>query len=557
MTTTDRLNANRAVSVPPGPQEHDRLRYLLTTVVATLALAVSVLAQAQPTDAMPAPPDLSAAAPSVRAAIEEETQRVALLIQDDSDPEQTRAGLISLGDTLFAHEFNAEADAVYTTATSIVGADGPIAYRQGLLAMFDGRTEDAIQAFGSATLATDETLQGAARVRRGRAYLAQGELESAKVDFAVALALNPASPAALAGAGQTALAAGEVQEAIDLLEEALALDPDASKLYQPLGLAYRDQGDAQKARLALEQVGEGEVQLADPVMAAIRSKSRSPQFWLQSGLAQADLGDFAAAAEQLSRAVALAPNDPVILSAYGRVLAHLGEFELAEKALEQAVQSPDAEVRDWLYLGRVQQGLGQWGEAKTAYTRAAELDPAATEPQEALGRLGIYQGEALAAAARFARLIEVETVPLERARFGYWQSLALLAAGECDLVAEPLNAAMAEVEPVDSDLLQIAARVRATCNDAVDASLEEAVQWAELAYQQRPDVFSSETLAMTFAALGRWQDAVDLQAQAIFEALKRGELDARPALQANMARYQEELPASQPLMEGDPIFLPD
>jgi hypothetical protein len=55
---------------------------------------------------------------------------------------------------------------------------------------------------------------------------------------------------------------------------------------------------------------------------------------------------------------------------------------------------------------------------------------------------------------------------------------------------------------------------------------------------------------MVFAALGRFDDAVDLQAQAIFEALKRGQLEVRPDLQADMERYQNAQPARVPFARG-------
>lgn len=522
-----------------------------TPPASATAATPSALAAA---DSMPAAPDLSGAAPSVRAAIQEETQSLTALVQGSSDPMEIRDGWVSLGDTLLAHEFNAQARAAYDSAAAIAGSSDELAYRQGLLAWFDGRLDDAIKGFNRAVASPDEALQTTALVRRGRAYLDRGDFQSARVDFATALALNPESAAAMAGVGRAALAAGDPEQAIASLEQALQLNPGASKLYQPLGLAYREMGNSEQARAALARVGEVEVGLPDPVLDVIRSRSRSPQFWLQSGLAQADLGNFEAAADQIGRAAALAPNDLGILAVYGRVLARLGELDLAREALERVVEDENAELVDWLYLARVYQGLGQFDEARQAYIRASELDPLSPEPQEALARIDLHEGKAPEAARQFAGLAERAREPLESARYGYWQSVALLAAEDCAGAADVLDTAIAAAKPVASDLLQLAARVRVTCMDTSVESLQQALSWAKSAYNQQADLSSAETLAMAYAASGQWQDAEDLQRQAMFEALKIGELESRTALLENMQRYQEKLTATRPFAPGDPVF---
>lgn len=542
---------------PPAQRPARRVTVRGALRLGGAALIAACLGWTTPSPAQPQTtpaPNLASVAPPVRAAIEEETRRVVTLLQSAEGEDEMLAGWLSLGDTLFAHEFGAEARVAYDAAAALGDADGQVPYRQGLLAVFEGRLDDAIPAFNRAVSAPDEALQASARVRRGRAYLEQGDWRSAEVDFAAALVFDADSPAALGGAGRAALAGGNPEAAVEYLERALRIDPGASLLYQPLGLAYRELGDRERARAALAQVGEGEPDFEDPVLAAIQTKSRSPQFWLQSGLAQAERGDFAGAADLIGRAAALAPEDLDILASYGRVLAQLGEYELSLKALERVVTGADPEPADWLYLGRVQQALGQLEPARDAYRRAGELDPADPVPREALARIDLYDGRFAAAVQGFRALGEAAGAPRERARYGYWEGLALLAQDDCAAAAPVIGKAMAADEPVAADLLQVAARIRATCDDTLAPSVEEAVSWAELAYNQQPGLLSAETLAMAYAAAGRWRDAEDLQAQAIFEALKLGALDQRPALQENMARYRERQPAVQPYAPDDPLF---
>ena len=55
-------------------------------------------------------------------------------------------------------------------------------------------------------------------------------------------------------------------------------------------------------------------------------------------------------------------------------------------------------------------------------------------------------------------------------------------------------------------------------------SLDKALDAAEARYGASPGRDEAETLAMACAANGRFEDAVDFQTQAIFEALKEGAL---------------------------------
>lgn len=513
-----------------------------------LLIALSVPAQTPPA------PDLSGVAPPVRAAIEEEIGNLVSLSGITQDPVLLRDGWLSLGDTLFAHDFNAEALVAYEAAASLGGEDAGIAYRRGVIALSGGQTEQAARAFDRAIAASDGALQAAARVRRGRIELERGDWEAAEADFRAALAIDANSPAALAGAGQSALAGGRPEVAVQQLEAALRLDPGATRLYQPLGLAYRGLGDVDRARAALSQVGEGEPGFPDPVLAEIQLKSRSPQFWLQNGLAQADRGDLTGAAFMIGRATELAPGDLDILASYGRVLAHLGDYEMAEQAFERVVAGEGAGWEDWLYLGRVHQGLGDLAAARGDYETALRENATAESPREALARIDLHEGRGAESAARFAQLAAEAGSPIERARYGYWQAVALLSQDDCSTAASAVTDAMAAGQPVDPDLLQLAARLRATCDDTLGDSLETTVGWAEAVYQQQPGLTSAETLAMSYAAQGRWRDAEDLQAQAIFEALKTRQLETRPALQRNMERYRAREGAPAPFAEDDPIF---
>jgi len=377
---------------------------------------------------------------------------------------------------------------------------------------------------------------------------------AAQADFEVALRLAPDAPAALGGLGRAALADGRAEDAVELLSRSLSIDPAGTRLYFSLGQALRDLGRVEEARIALDRAGEGEPTIDDPIMLQIQQLSRSPQFYLEAGLAQADRGDFDAAVQMLSRGVTLAPDDPDVVAAYGKVLARAGQYELARSALRQLRELGSMSAEDWVVLGQVEALTGSIEQALGAYAGALTLEPGMPRALEGRARIWLHQGEFDRAAGQFAELAEQAAEPTERARLLYWQGMTRLASGQCETALPSFQAAFEAATPRDSALLSALARMRASCLEVDASALEEALEWSERIYDARPGLASSETLAMVHAALGQFTDAVDLQAAAIFEALKAGELERRSDLQANLARYEAEQAAERPFAPDDPRF---
>ena len=536
------------------PVTDSAMRPRLVSVLATLLFTVAVAGAAD--DRVPRP-DLAGAAEPVREALVAAADDMAALLDTADDDKTVASGWIILGDSYFAHDYFAEARAAYGAARALVGNLAPIAYRVGLAHMAEGRLEPAIAGYSIAAdqaQAPDE-LRVPALVRRGRALLDRGDTAAALADFREAVRLAPDSPAALGGLGRAELAAGDAEAAREHLGRAIELDPAATRLRQPLGMAYRALGDREAARRALSGAGDGEPSLADPVVAAITQRSRSPQFFLQTGLAQADRGDYGAAAAMIGRAVALAPDDLAILATYGRVLAEAKAFGLARKALERVTATDAATADDLLCLGGIEQAEGQLAAAEAAFEKVLSLEPGSETARESLARIALHRGAFDAARAAFRALAEATREPSSRERFLYWAGVSALGAGACDDALGDLELARAGGPPHDPALLQALARARATCPGVERPALAEARDWSEQIYEAVPALETSATLAMVYAALGRHPDAVDLQAQAMFEALKSGGgLDARPGLQVDMARYRDGQRAERAYRPSDPLF---
>jgi tetratricopeptide (TPR) repeat protein len=137
----------------------------------------------------------------------------------------------------------------------------------------------------------------------------------------------------------------------------------------------------------------------------------------------------------------------------------------------------------------------------------------------------------------------------------YLLGLAWLAGGHCDWARQVLERALA-MNPGDGQVMTALARAYSTCTDATDEQRKQALDAATAMYERSPDGATAETLAMASAANGRFEDAVDLQAQAMFEALKRGDEGEMAWLRGNMARYEAGQSASAAWPSDAEVYRP-
>lgn len=516
-----------------------------------LLLTLTVAAHAQ--NEWPQP-NLAGAAEPVREAVEAVQQRMHTLLEQSVDEVTLANAWMGLGDVYLAHEYQPEARAAYARAVEVMPDRSDLQYRLALIAILLGDDDAALVALDDALSLPHPDVMVPGRVRRGRILLDRGRNEEALADFERALRLQPDNPAALEGLGRARLGLGDADGAIEALRQALTLEPDATRLYTPLGMALRNRGDTEAARQALARAGESEASLRDPVLEQVQALSRSPQFFLESGLAQADRGNFEQAAELIGGAVSLDPDDPALLSPYGQVLVEAGLDELARAVFDRLEAAGQMSAMDLAYLARLEARAGKMEQAEQVYARALLVDPELDQAREGRARLWLAQGRFRAAAGAFAELAESIAEPNRRAAMEYWLGLARLADGNCAGALLALDAAAARVDRPGPALLDVLARARSTCPGVDAALMEQALEWAEALYDAAPGLESSATLAMAYAAAGRADDAVDLQAQAIFEALKNGMLEGRPELQANMQRYREGQGAERAYTPSDPVW---
>nr|WP_240901153.1 tetratricopeptide repeat protein [Thioalkalivibrio sp. XN8] len=491
------------------------------------------------------PAPVQAAITAARSSLEE-------ALAEPGQPDRQALAWGQYGDVLFVHELLAQAREAYARARALQPDNQSWAYLQALVEV--GANDPA-----AATAFLDEVLELApddvpALLRRGRMRLEAGQPDLAARDFERARGLAPQAPAALAGLGQVALAGERYAAAAEYLEQALALDPAASQLHHSLGMAYRGLGEIERARYHLERRGNRPASIVDPLFDAVRSKSRSSQFYVEMGLDLAATGRLEDAALAMQRAIQLDPDSrPALLNA-GELLARLGNTAASRMVFERLVSLDPDDSRAWFYLGQLDELEGEPETALERYGRALAADAEESDARLALADLMFSRGDFRAAAVEYQRLRDGAGRVEEQTLYGLLLGASLLGAGDCERALAAAEQTLQTTGQAAVELTAMVVRLRATCGRNEPARRQAAVVLAEALYQQVPGQVSAEALAMAYAAAGSFDEAVELQMQAIFEALKSGGLEGRPDLRENLQRYESGQGAAAAYAPEHPLF---
>jgi hypothetical protein len=117
------------------------------------------------------------------------------------------------------------------------------------------------------------------------------------------------------------------------------------------------------------------------------------------------------------------------------------------------------------------------------------------------------------------------------------------------------NATLRE-RPRDGRLMQTFVRLAATCPSASKEERQMAADYGQTLYKELPDESNIEALAMAMMGIGKQQDAIDYQAQAMFEAVKRNDAASIARLRALLDRFKAGQAATQPWAADHPFLLP-
>lgn len=251
-------------------------------------------------------------------------------------------------------------DRALSDATAAVKADRTLAEAfqvRGDIFRARGDLESAVADYTQA-IELDPT-SVAAYLGRGQAYCRQRRLDEAVADFTTALRLDPMSVEPYRMRGMARRMKGELTLALDDLNAALNLKPkDAASLTQR-GRVYLAKGDASSAlsdfaaafnedptageaaagagyAMALLKAESG--QIIDALNAGVGARPLDPQTHFLAGLALCELGDYAQAVTQFTRAIELDSKQAEFYMCRAAALDKLGDAAGVRADFEQAIQ---------------------------------------------------------------------------------------------------------------------------------------------------------------------------------------------------------------------------
>lgn len=324
--------------------------------------------------------------------------------------------------------------------------------------------------------------------------------------------------------------AGELSDALNSLVLATRLDPKHAPTWRMLGRVWAemaDLGSAESAyRRALEQApndAETKAMLAD----CLGSQRRLDE-----------------AMSLFDEAVATDPDHPGVLWRKGRVLRIQGKadegFELVKRAVELAPADPDARMvyADFLYF------KGDRNAALQQVDALLKLAPRAWRGYHLKGGIHLELGDKEAARAAWRKLVELVPAFVP----GYMQLVGLaLSAGDAAQAEEHLRRGLVHV-PNSALLCNALAWRLAAAADAERRKPNEALRYADRACkltERNPEAIYLDTLAVVYAQLGRFEDAVNIERQAVDLARQQGspelaEYEARLKMFENKEAYVDK-----------------
>ena len=517
-------------------------------------LAVSCVSKNEPTTAdrrtlqAVALPDLSRVEESVQAQLRE---RYATLTVKQQDPGAPAADLGmeygEMGTLLLAAEFHDPAEAALQNAQLLAPGDMRWPYYLGHLYKAKGDIPSAMAAFERALRLAPSDVP--TMIWLAEAALDQGRPDGAEPLFTKALSLEPRSVAAHYGLGRTALAKKDYVRAAQNFERALVLDSKASVIHYSLAMAYRGLGDGRRAELHLQQRGTLQIQ-PDPLRKALDELLHSALTYEKSADLAGNRGEWAAAAEYLRKAVALAPTRASPRHKLGTALFYMGDRRGAFNELQEAVRLSPRFAPAHYAIGVMHEEAGEHQQAIESFSAAVQSEPVHVDARLGLADALRRSGQLGPSLSEYERVLKIDPGAV-KARFGYAASLIRLARYQ--EAGNRLAEAM-ELYPNEPAFARAAARLFAAAPDERVRDGRRALTVVQGLLSRQPRTIDLvETMAMASAEMGEYSASVLSQREAIEAAERTGRRDVVERLTDNLKRYQASRPCRTPWRADEPI----
>ncbi len=478
---------------------------------------------------------------SVREQLRSQQARLeALAGRRESDPAMLGEAYGVMGQLLLAYDLDHAAEPALLNAANLLPEDVRWPYYLGHLYQGDGKLERTARHFERALALQPEDMP--TRIYLALVYRDLGRDSDAQALLHEAIRIDPRSAVAHLLLGHMA-ALDRPSEAIAHYETVLRLQPTASVVRYPLGLAYSKQGDLERSREQLARRGDADVKLHDPLFEDLERIRKGSGAKIFQGNRLTTEGRYREAAAFFEQAVA--EDSAANVTAYLNLavaVAQLGKAQEAIQALEQVLRLDPSNSAAHYNLGILFGGRGEDEKALEYFRAAVDADPSNSVARIALANLLWRKRRCQEAIPHFEKFLA--TSPEHReARMS--QAVCHAHLGEYAEARKLLEAGY-EAFPQEPILQDAMIRVLAASPDASVRDGKRALEMAKrlTAAFRRPETL--ESLAMAYAELGRFPEAIRYQREVIRAA--EGEVPASllDYLQSNLRRYEQGKPCRTP-----------
>jgi tetratricopeptide (TPR) repeat protein len=496
-------------------------------------------------------PDLSNAAESAQTQIRARYASLEAAIGKPDIPSQELASAYGDMAKLFlAAEYFDAAEACLENAHSLSPSDMQWPYYLAHVFRFKNDPTRAIGAFEQALAIKGDYVPSL--VWLAEMHLALNEPQAAEAPLAKAQSLQPDSGAVLYGLGRVALAKKDYSRAVESLERALKVAPQATRIYYPLAMAYRGLGNRTQADIHLRKRGDVDVPVPDPLLAEVTGLMQNAAAYEARGSQALEAKQWAEAVSQLSKAVELAPDNAFTRLNLGTALYMRGDSDAALAQYREAVRLSPSFAQASFTMGVLLESRGQDREAIAAFSSAVMNDPANLDAQFSLANALRRTGQVKESLPHYAEILRVNPAA-SQASFGY--AMGLVRLGRYPDARARLEAGV-KAFPDQLGFAHALARLLAAAPDdrVRDGVRANALVSALLKTQRSPAL--AETMAMAQAELGRFDEALRWQREAIDLARQSGRTESLPQLESTLHRYEARQPCRTPWTDDDPVHHP-
>jgi tetratricopeptide (TPR) repeat protein len=466
--------------------------------------------------------------------------------------EQAKGGLVGpplaeafarMGALYASYGVDDVAAAAFENAMALQPEDGRYPYLRGYLRLRAQRLPEARADFAASVRLDPDYLP--AQYHLGELSLVQGDLGAARKTYQAIATKRPDLAPAWSGLGEVSLREKKYAEAVKHFEQALKVDPRADQLHARLAEALAGAGNGARAAEERAKAGARPALFADPLGGSLEAPVPQGSLVDQANQLIAE-GNVDRAAALLDDMLKTNPRDPVALAAYVRLELRRGDPGAAERRADAALRdAPNAAVL-LLARGAVYESHGDEAQAQALYSRAVAADVHLREARVALGNSYVRQRRYPQAGEQFRFLLsDVPDDSIALARIVAVESLSLRCQD-----AERRASAAARERPRDGLAAQIFVRAASSCAATSEAEHAQALDVAKALYKQLPSGEHAEAYAMALAANGRGKEAVDYEAQAIFESTKAQNETLAVGQRAWLKRFEGGQPVERPWPPG-------